>query len=104
MRYDRDWPGNKGKWVASRRYDTCYYCRFWVGHGVRERGPKGNCRRFPPMLTARHPYGAFPVTLATDWCGEWQRTSAALSDGALSDGSAAGGGQPTGHSPDDLVD
>lgn len=56
-----------------RRGDNCYTCRFWLGHGVRERGPKGNCRRFPPVVTDRCPGGAFPTTNFTDWCGEWQR-------------------------------
>jgi len=44
-----------------------------VGHGVRERGPKGTCRRFPPIVTDRFPSGAQPITNFTDWCGEWQR-------------------------------
>ncbi len=56
-----------------RRGDNCYTCRFWLGHGVRERGPKGNCRRFPPVVTDRSPAGSFPITNFTDWCGEWQR-------------------------------
>lgn len=58
-----------------RRGDTCYTCRFWLGHGVRERGPKGNCRRFPPVVTDRAPAGSFPTTNFTDWCGEWQRNA-----------------------------
>jgi hypothetical protein len=52
---------------------TCYTCAFWLGQGVRERGPKGHCRRFPPAVTDRAPSGAFPLTNFTDWCGEWQR-------------------------------
>jgi len=56
-----------------RRSETCYSCKFWVGFGVRERGPKGQCRRFPPIVTDRAPAGTFPVTMTTDWCGEWQR-------------------------------
>ncbi|HYE51563.1 MAG TPA: hypothetical protein VEB20_18330 [Azospirillaceae bacterium] len=59
-----------------RRGETCYNCRFWVGFGVRERGPKGQCRRYPPVVTGRAPAGAFPTTLTTDWCGEWQRHAA----------------------------
>lgn len=58
-----------------RRGDNCYSCRFWVGHGVRERGPKGSCRRFPPVVTDRFPSGATPITNFTDWCGEWQRNA-----------------------------
>lgn len=40
---------------------------------MRQRGPKGTCRRFPPVVTPRNPDGRFPVTLSTDWCGEWKR-------------------------------
>lgn len=58
-----------------RRGDNCYSCRFWVGHGVRERGPKGTCRRYPPVVTDRYPSGAMPTTNFTDWCGEWQRNA-----------------------------
>ncbi len=59
--------------VTARRTDTCYFCKFWIGQGVRERGPKGSCQRFPPVPTSRQPEGSFPITLSTDWCGEWQR-------------------------------
>jgi hypothetical protein len=59
--------------MAQRRSDNCYSCQFWAGHGVRERGPKGDCHRFPPTITDRAPQGAFPITLMTDWCGEWVR-------------------------------
>ena len=59
-----------------RRSNVCYTCQFWVGFGVRERGPKGQCRRFPPVVTDRAPAGSFPTTLTTDWCGEWQRHAA----------------------------
>ena len=59
--------------MTVRRTDTCYFCKFWVGQGIRERGPKGTCRRYPPVPTVRSPDGVFPITLSTDWCGEWQR-------------------------------
>jgi len=62
--------------MAPRRQDSCYFCRFWVGEGLRERGPKGTCHRYPPTVTARAPGGVFPVTHSADWCGEWQRTIA----------------------------
>lgn len=54
-----------------RRTDICYSCRHWLGQGVRERGPKGQCRRFPPVVTDRAPQGSFPITDSGDWCGEW---------------------------------
>ena len=56
-----------------KRVDTCYTCRFWEGQGIRQRGPKGVCRRYPPVVTPRDPDGRFPITLSTDWCGEWKR-------------------------------
>jgi hypothetical protein len=56
-----------------RRSDSCFYCRFWLGGGPRGRGPKGQCHRFPPVVTDRAPGGAFPITQDNDWCGEWQR-------------------------------
>lgn len=74
--------------VGVRRSDNCYSCRFWLGGGVRERGPKGTCRRFPPVVTDRAPAGTFPTTLSTDWCGEWQRhapAASALDDNTLYD-------------------
>ncbi|MDR3517759.1 MAG: hypothetical protein P4M00_18295 [Azospirillaceae bacterium] len=58
---------------STRRLDNCYSCRNWIGFGVRERGPRGQCRRYPPVVTDRAPFGAFPVTNSADWCGEWQR-------------------------------
>ena len=59
---------------------TCYFCRFWIGEGVRERGPHGECRRFPPVVTQRHPDGKFPRTLSTVACGEWQRMTGVAED------------------------
>lgn len=66
-----------------KRLDTCYACHYWEGHGIRQRGPKGTCRRYPPVVTPRDPDGRFPVTLSTDWCGEWKRlpAQAAATDG-----------------------
>ena len=66
--------------MAIRRSDTCYYCKFWIGQGIRERGPKGACRRYPPVVTDRYPEGAFPITLSTDWCGEWGREQGGLAE------------------------
>ena len=44
---------------------------------MRQRGPKGTCRRYPPVVTPRDPDGRFPITLSTDWCGEWKRDGGA---------------------------
>lgn len=64
-----------------KRTDTCYTCRYWEGQGLRGRGPKGTCRRLPPTITARAPEGRFPITLSTDWCGEWKRETGGLPSG-----------------------
>lgn len=66
--------------MAARRPDTCYTCHFWEGQGIRQRGPKGTCRRYPPTVTPRHNDGRFPITLSNDWCGEWRR---AIVDGPI---------------------
>ncbi len=55
----------------SKTINTCYSCKFWVGEGVRERGPHGNCHRYPPTVTDRFPDGRHPRVLSTNWCGEW---------------------------------
>ena len=70
--------------MVVRRSDTCYFCKFWIGQGVRERGPKGSCRRYPPVVSSRYPEGSFPTTLSTDWCGEWQRDLGGFVEGASS--------------------
>jgi len=57
--------------VSGRAAGTCYSCRWWLGEGVRERGPHGQCRRLPPTVVDRWPDGRFPRTLSTAWCGEW---------------------------------
>jgi hypothetical protein len=56
-----------------KRTESCYSCRYWEGQGVRQRGPKGTCRRLPPTVTSRSIEGTFPTTKSTDWCGEWKR-------------------------------
>lgn len=70
--------------MAGRKPDTCYTCHYWEGQGIRQRGPKGVCRRYPPVVTPRHNDGRFPVTLSSDWCGEWRR--AAMEPPAASSG------------------
>lgn len=62
--------------MAAKRPDTCYTCHYWEGQGIRQRGPKGVCRRYPPVVTPRHNDGRFPITLSADWCGEWRRAIA----------------------------
>lgn len=65
-----------------RRKERCDRCRYWseaqsyadkkaleyYGKNVlMERGERAICRRFPPTYRS-----LFPVTLATDWCGEYR--------------------------------
>ena len=85
--------------MAQRRFDNCYTCRFWIGQGARERGPKGSCRRFPPAVTPRSPEGAFPITLSTDWCGEWQRDSGLGPERRPESATAASAGQTEAETP-----
>lgn len=70
---------------------ACKDCLWWEPCDERE----GQCRRHAPApvpntwLDPDQGYEAeWPVTLATDWCGEWE--SSALEDG----GGPDGGGQP----------
>jgi cytochrome c len=49
--------------MAAKRPDTCYTCHYWEGQGIRQRGPKGVCRRYPPVVTPRHNDGRFPVSV-----------------------------------------
>ena len=65
-----------------RRRERCDRCRYWAEAStqadkvalrrygeevVLARGERGICHRFPPSCRS-----LFPVTLATDWCGEYR--------------------------------
>ena len=55
--------------------EKCENCRFWDKmRGVKlERTLVGKCRRFPPHESNRERIcDVFPVTLQTDFCGEFQ--------------------------------
>jgi hypothetical protein len=80
MAHDNGRRSQRG-WSAMKRLDTCYTCRFWEGQGLRQRGPKGACHRYPPVVTPRSPEGDFPVTISTAWCGEWKRVVTQAGDG-----------------------
>ncbi|MFM2044563.1 MAG: hypothetical protein RLY86_3139 [Pseudomonadota bacterium] len=82
-----------------RRTEVCCNCRHWLGAGLKQRGPKGQCRRNPPTITERAPFGAFPVTDSGDWCGEWTRVPG-LPPGA----GLPGGGQESPGGPTTLYD
>lgn len=68
--------------TTHRRKERCDRCRYWTEavsnadrkslerYGkevVLERGERRICRRYPPTYPS-----LFPVTLATDWCGEYR--------------------------------
>jgi hypothetical protein len=44
--------------------ECCATCKFWL---------RGVCRRHPPVYSIGAPdCKQRPVTLGTDWCGEWK--------------------------------
>lgn len=56
----------------------CGNCRFWEQYSP----PKGECRRYPPMIVVGQVYcdgkeslenGIWPHTGQGAWCGEWQQ-------------------------------
>ena len=77
----------------SERVERCSRCRFWDDDYTVEvdRGVKGACRQRSPVLFTRLLFHntdedywdgddlrnatVFPITLAHDWCGEFQRVS-----------------------------
>lgn len=53
---------------------ACSACSYWVTENVADDvsgADQGHCRRFPPMVSAPGS-GPWPITLATDWCGEFK--------------------------------
>jgi hypothetical protein len=73
--------------------DQCRDCRFWLNWDS-EMTNLGECHRFPPRLavvtrtdaegdtaaTVRPEDGGWPLTAPDDWCGEFQRTPARVSE------------------------
>ena len=65
----------------------CNTCRFWKRNDKDIRGRGGECRRARPdpmVLTEKKVpggvnyvdhVGAWPLTFANDWCGEWESTN-----------------------------
>ena len=55
---------------------TCADCRWWHFQATEEAGRRddakalGYCRRMPPERR-ENGVGAWPITLPTDWCGEY---------------------------------
>jgi hypothetical protein len=55
---------------------TCSDCRWWHFHSSPEGEERdsdnavGYCRRYPPERR-ENGVGAWPITLAYDWCGEY---------------------------------
>jgi hypothetical protein len=48
----------------------CQTCRFW--EGVAHRYGEGLCRRNSPWPDTTTHAALWPVTLAVDWCGDFQ--------------------------------
>lgn len=44
----------------------CAECRFWKNNGLNT----GECRRMPPVVGPKYSGSKWPITNATDWCGE----------------------------------
>jgi len=68
--------------MAEERKETCSNCRFW--HFAQEQPKSGFCRVNPPILAGQANVGmnlgsnliaVWPLTLAVNWCGEWQEQS-----------------------------
>lgn len=62
----------------AERKEKCETCRFWDEDGD---DADGICRRYAPRPEmnergqdgdAWETYPAWPLTVSTDWCGEWQ--------------------------------
>ncbi len=60
--------------------ERCETCRFW-NHDARDSYGEDEafsyCRRYPPSMGFYHDVdenftAMFPITVAYDWCGEWQ--------------------------------
>lgn len=63
--------------------ERCENCRYWWDN-ARDGWPEDGddhapCRRFPPhplpngqLLERGLPVNQYPITLASDWCGEWR--------------------------------
>lgn len=52
----------------------CETCRFWDGRIIGLTHIPGECRRYPPQITARpgQAMQEWPSTIYRDWCGEHQ--------------------------------
>ena len=55
--------------------ENCYNCKFWLKYGA-----SGQCRRNPPTQPGGHHGFEFPMIGGENWCGEYKRSSAPLSD------------------------
>jgi hypothetical protein len=60
--------------MAEERADRCGTCRHWQDRQLRRIAggeAQGDCHRHPPRGDdGRHRY--WPITLASDWCGEYK--------------------------------
>lgn len=56
---------------------ACKDCRFWERHpdASDSDGAAGKCRVNAPLFSAARFLGQWPLTLGTDWCGEFKEPS-----------------------------
>lgn len=61
--------------------ELCLNCKFWrdgeFEEGAEEPRP---CLRFPPSVPGGEDGAEFPLTLAGQWCGEWEYYTDALAE------------------------
>lgn len=56
---------------------NCGSCDYWVPMET-DGGPVvestvGGCHRHAPVVVVQEPYGRWPITIALQSCGDWQR-------------------------------
>jgi hypothetical protein len=57
--------------MSEAKNRTCENCAYWVKRPRFMFPDNGNCYRYPPQLLGDTGYFRFPVTTASDWCGEF---------------------------------
>jgi len=62
---------------ANQKDDTCGKCKFWaVQRALPASNVAGRCRINPPTFHTDGPYGDWPLTFESDWCGKYEATDA----------------------------
>ena len=53
----------------------CEKCKFWEEADKFLGEPIGPCHRYPPITNPDKEVDSFPLTMASDWCGEFSNTA-----------------------------